>query len=345
MKSILKGPSRAIVSRAPARIDLAGGTVDIWPLYLFHSRAVTLNAAVGLSVRVRLVLAPGAGIRLEDGSTRAGRSWKSVGEMSRQRGLELYCRALEHFGIEDGLRIETTSDIPRGAGLAGSSALLVALCGALCKLTGLRLARESLVPLLRDIETRLIRVPAGLQDYYPALYGGVQALWWEAGRTRRERMLCSTKRLEERLLLVYTGVSRYSGANNWEVFKRHLDGSRPVRGSMQQIVEAARELHAALSQGDFCGAGAAMAREARARRRLFPGISTPLVQRLERELMRLGAGAVKVCGAGGGGCVLVYAEPEVKSSLMAVIRKRGLEVLPLRIANRGWVLHTEMALP
>ncbi|MGW8320079.1 MAG: GHMP kinase, partial [Thermodesulfobacteriota bacterium] len=144
-----------------------------------------------------------------------------------------------------------------------------------------------------------IRVPAGMQDYYPALWGGVQALWWRPGEVLRESLPVLPGELEERLLLVYTGTSRHSGTNNWEVFKRHLDGDRRVHRLFGKIVEAGREMVAAIRRGDSHGVGEAMAAEAAARKRLFPGIMTRQILSLERAVRRLGVIGTKVCGAGG----------------------------------------------
>jgi D-glycero-alpha-D-manno-heptose-7-phosphate kinase len=189
--------------------------------------------------------------------------------------------------------------------------------------------------LVRDIETCLIKVPAGMQDYYPALWGGVQALWWRPGEVLREALPVPPGELEERLLLVYTGTSRHSGTNNWEVFKRHLDGDRRVHRLFEKIVEAGQEMVAALRRGDSHGVGRAMAAEAEARKRLFPGIMTPEIRSLERAMRRLGAMGTKVCGAGGGGCVVVYVDPEDKARSRAKIREMGFQDLPFKIVKKG----------
>lgn len=323
---------QVLEARAPTRIDLAGGTVDLWPLYLFHPGAVTVNAAIDLYVRVRVLPAKGSGIRLTD--RRAGRTveWKTSGLGPH---YELFTKVLRHFRVNRGLHIEFQSEAPRGAGLAGSSALIVALCGALMRRARQKIRSDPFLALVRDIETCLIRVPAGMQDYYPAFWGGVQALWWRPGEVCREVLQVPARELERRLLLVYTGTSRHSGANNWEVFKRHLDGDRSVRRLFSGIVEAGQAMAAALKEADYRSAGREMAAEAAARRRLFPGIGTPEIDSLERRLRPLGAIGTKVCGAGGGGCVVVYLEPEEKSRVTEKVREMGFQDLPFKIVRKG----------
>jgi D-glycero-alpha-D-manno-heptose-7-phosphate kinase len=326
---------QAVEASAPTRIDLAGGTVDLWPLYLFHPEAVTVNAAIDLRVRVRVVPIRKPVIRLTDQSAGRTVEWKTRERNSAHPRYELFSQALRHFSVKQGLHIEFASDVPRGAGLAGSSALLVAFCGALMRSGKQGIRRDRFLALVRDIETCLIKVPAGMQDYYPALWGGVQALWWRPGEVSRESLPVLTGELEKRLLLVYTGTSRNSGTNNWEVFKRHLDGDRRVHRLFDKIVEAGQEMVAALRRGDSRGVGRAMAAEAEARKRLFPGIMTREIRSLERAVRRLGAIGTKVCGAGGGGCVVVYVDPEDKVRSTEKIREMGFQDLPFKIAKNG----------
>ncbi len=326
---------RAVEATAPTRIDLAGGTVDLWPLYLFHSDAVTVNAAIDLCQRVRVAPAKARTVRIIDRNADRTLEWKVRETPPGHPGYELFGQVLRHFSGHQGLHIEFQSDAPRGAGLAGSSALLVALCGALIRSARKGIRRDRFLELVRDIETRLIRVPAGTQDYYPALWGGVQALWWRPGEVVREPLPALPHELEKRLLLVYTGTSRHSGTNNWEVFKTHLDGDRRVHRLFEKIAGAGREMAQSLKRGDFVAAGSAMEVEAEARKRLFPGIVTPGIRSLERAVRRTGAIATKVCGAGGGGCVVIYVYPEDMDRCRAKVRALGFRDLPFKIQRKG----------
>ena len=325
----------AVEAKAPTRIDLAGGTVDIWPLYLFHPGSMTLNAAIDLWVRVRVEKTGGSGLCVKDLKENRMFRLGSLAGRSPAPSCKLFVEALRTFAPIEGLDVEFHSEAPSGAGLAGSSSLLVAFCGALMKSAKKRISRERFLGLVRDVESRLIRVPAGMQDYYPALWGGVQALRWEAGGVKREPLAIPPAELEKRLLLVYTGVSRHSGTNNWEIFKRHLDGDRDVQRLLQRIVEATQNMYKALKASDFSSAGQAMGEEYKARKKLFPGIATQEIDVLERLVKRSGTGVLKVCGAGGGGCVVVYTEPEKRRLLARRIEDRGFALIPFNIAHKG----------
>jgi len=82
-------------------------------------------------------------------------------------------------------RSRTNTGAPRGSGLGGSSALAVAIVRALSEFAGAPVEGEELIALVRDLETRLLGIPAGIQDYYPPVYGGLGALHLEPGRAAR----------------------------------------------------------------------------------------------------------------------------------------------------------------
>ena len=164
-----------IESSAPTRIDLAGGTLDIWPLYLFHDGAQTLNAA--LSLRAHCSIAPRSDRRILIASDDTNRRvevdhWS---ELKGHHDLKLLGLLLHYFQV-DGLEVRTRSESPVGAGIAGSSALNIAVCGALAAWTEQRVSDEQLLQIAMNVEAQAIDVPTGVQDYRPAMYGGVSAV-------------------------------------------------------------------------------------------------------------------------------------------------------------------------
>src|SRR5271157_5145912 len=169
------GPT--ITAQAPCRADLAGGTVDLWPLYLFHPGALTLNVAVEILTTCRITPLAGTRIELRSLDTDRQETFADLADLvgnQKPQNLLAAC-ALRFFAPEKGLRLETNSQSPAGAGISGSSALMIATCAALARFTGRDIDLEKLRVLAQNIEAQIIGVPTGCQDYYPALYGGVSA--------------------------------------------------------------------------------------------------------------------------------------------------------------------------
>ncbi|HEV8146560.1 MAG TPA: hypothetical protein VGP79_09275 [Bryobacteraceae bacterium] len=325
------------LSKAPCRVDLAGGTLDIWPLYLFHEGAVTVNFAVDRYTSARIE--PRAGRQVTFRSTDLNRdaSYASLNELlsAKKHALPLAAGIVRFFRPRDGFHLETGSEAPSGAGISGSSALIIATVSAFNRWLGLKHSIEKLREIAQNIEARLIRVPTGCQDYYPAMYGGVSAIEMDCAGIRRVAIPVDPAELESRIVLAYTGEPRNSGINNWEVTKAHIDGDQKVHRNFETISTIARAMRTALERADWDGVGRLLAEEWSQRRKNAPGISTPLIDRLIKSTRRNGARSAKVCGAGGGGCVLFFVEPDAKQRVAAIIEREGATVLPVSVARTG----------
>jgi D-glycero-alpha-D-manno-heptose-7-phosphate kinase len=239
----------------------------------------------------------------------------------------------------------TDSEAPAGAGIGGSSALAVAICAALDRLTGAGLQREDWIHISRDIEAIVIQVPTGTQDHYPPAFGGASAIVLAPGGERREALGCDVNELERRLVLCYTGKPRQHGINNWEVFKRHIDGDRRIWQSLEKISAIARGVRAALERSEWNEVGRLIRDEWDFRRRNLRTISTPQIDKVISSSRRQGALAGKVCGAGGGGCVTLVIDPDARARVEAAVVASGAKLLPLRIDREGVQRHSGAADP
>lgn len=323
-----------IATSAPTRIDLAGGTIDIWPLYLFHPGAQTVNAAITLRATARIEGRDDdrVVIRSEDtGRTVEANDWRSLRERQELRLLSL----LAHHFEARALTLTTSSESPAGAGLAGSSALSVAVCAALAEWSRQHYEPETLLQIAMNVEAQAIRVPTGLQDYRPALYGGLAALELHVDGIRRVPIDVDLQELERRIVLCYTGEPRDSGANNWEIMKRHLDGDADVFEAFERIRDTAAAMRDALERADWTGVGQALAAEWENRKRLAPGVTTPAIDDLMAGAAEAGAVAAKVCGAGGGGCLFCYGPPDRRDAIRDALAARGARLLDYRFERHG----------
>ena len=333
--SATSGPT--ITAQAPCRADLAGGTIDLWPLYLFHPGALTLNFALQILTTCRIT--PLSGTRIELRSLDTGREeffadLSDLIKASKPRH-PLAAYSIRFFAPEQGLRLETNSESPAGAGISGSSALMIATCAALARFTGRDLDLEKLRVIAQNIEAQIIRVPTGCQDYYPALYGGVSAIQLDAEGVNRAAVPVAPEEIETRFLLAYTGAPRQSGINNWEVFKAHINGDKKVFRNFEKIVAIARDMHQALLRHDWEHIARLLREEWKLRRTNAPGITTPRIDKLIAAARRNGGRAAKVCGAGGGGCVLLMVEEGAKDAVSRAVSQAGGHMLPLRVARLG----------
>jgi D-glycero-alpha-D-manno-heptose-7-phosphate kinase len=316
------------------RIDLAGGTIDIWPLYLFHHGAATLNAAISLRASAHIEPRSDGQVELRSIDTNRHLRAPHWSALPTDRDLSLLALLARHYQLENAT-LTTRSESPKGAGIAGSSALTIAVCAALARRRGEPCEAEHLLRVARNVECQDIKVPTGVQDYRPALYGGVAAIELRPDGIQRVALDVDPVELEHRIVLAYTGAPRNSGTNNWEITKRHLDGDRHIFDCFERIRDTAATMRDAVQGSDWDEVGRQIAIEWENRKRLAPGVTTPAIDALIGRAMAAGATAAKVCGAGGGGCLFCYGPPHKRPSIAEALAAGGAQVLDYRIEMEG----------
>lgn len=327
-----------IESSAPTRVDLAGGTIDIPPLYLFHEGALTVNFAVSLKARCRIETRTDDRIIVEsvDRGVKFETSLDKIHELKDETRLELLSKLIYFFKPETGFRMTTESEAPAGAGLAGSSTLNIACIGALNVLVGNRYPIEKFIPIAAAIECQVIKVPTGFQDYYSAQYGGVSCIHFRPDGIEREELKIDSETLQKRIVVIYTGEPRNSGTNNWEITKRHIDGDRELFRIFDGIRDTSVNLRQALIKNDWTEVGEILRRAFPEQKRLSPNITTPHMDLLIEKAYANGAIAAKVCGAGGGGCIAFFCEEGKREDVVnALAAEEGAEILDWKLSEEG----------
>ena len=326
-----------IAAKSPCRVDLAGGTLDIWPLYLNHDNAVTVNFAVNLYTHARIETRTDQKIVLETLDLGGREEFDNIAALiaTKKFKLPLLAHALRWFRPETGLNLVTNSEAPAGAGISGSSSLLITIGAALNKLTKRGYSLEKLREVAQNVEAQIIQVPTGCQDYYPAMYGRVSAIELGCAGIVRKEILVDHTDLVDRGVLVYTGKPRNSGINNWEVTKAYIDGDKQVRRNLDKISSIANGMRCALETADWNEAARLLREEWSFRRKNAPTISTDLIDALAEKTRKAGAKGFKVCGAGGGGCCFLLVEKGAKARVSDVVRELGATVLDFAVAPSG----------
>lgn len=326
-----------IDSSAPTRVDLAGGTIDIWPLYLFHPGASTVNFAISLRASCRIETRDDGRIVLEsrDRKVRFETELEAIEDLIREERLELISKLVHFFKPTTGFHLTAFSEAPAGAGLAGSSALNIACIGALNRLVGNRYDERKFVTIAANIETTVIRVPAGFQDYYSALHGGTSCIHFRPDGIEREALEVDVETLERRIAICYTGEPRLSGTNNWEITKNHIDGDPELFKLFDGIRDSSARMREALVKNNWQEVSTIMREAYPGRKRLAPGVATPQMDRLVEKALANGAEAAKVCGAGGGGCIAFLCAEGRRRDVERALVEEGVEVLDWKLASEG----------
>ena len=341
---------RVISKSGSVRIDLLGGTLDIEPINLVLQDVVTLNVATSLKAQVDLKEIPEKAITIiskdydsSDTFDFALFTKENIFQKNLFGHLNLVIQILEFFGIpkklKTGLEITLSSGAPPGSGLGGSSAMAMTLYQVLHEyfFSGEMDETQKIQAIIemKGIEARILDSgPSGYQDYYPAIFGGVLALGPVPGRVNVsqyfDQNLCHV--LEKRLTLVFSGKSRHSGINNWEVFKAFFDKDTKVRRGLGEIAVLSARALEAIKNKKFNILIDLIAQEGALRKELFSDIVTPEIEKVSKDLAsQFSETGVKICGAGGGGCFLVTHREADGPGIKGVINKSGMQVLNLVI--------------
>jgi D-glycero-alpha-D-manno-heptose-7-phosphate kinase len=321
-----------ITATVPTRIDLAGGTLDVYPLYIFEGGGLTVNAAIDVRAGMRVTPRDDARLILRSRDLGAVEEIASLAEMTFGGPLDLIKRALHYYRPPTGLEIIIHSEAPAGSGLGASSALLMALSTVLNEISGRGLDRREIIDVGANIEAQVIGVPTGKQDYFPPLYGGIGAIWFEIDGWRHEALAAGVgdgqiAALNERLIVSFTGIPHYSAITNWAMLKRYIEKEGDAVARMSEIKAIATAMRGALAVGDMGELARLLDAEWQLRKGLAEGVTTPAIDAMVAAAAAAGALASKICGAGGGGCMITLAPPERREAVAEVLAGAGARVM------------------
>jgi D-glycero-alpha-D-manno-heptose-7-phosphate kinase len=285
---------------------------------MLYSGALTVNAAIPVMVRLEVDLGAESGRVLH---SMDGLEWKEFNAADAVNDLS----AAVVFALcpDGGVRIRVLSQASVGSGLGGSSAYGVALARAVMNLVGREMTDTNLVALVRDLEARVLKVPTGIQDHWPGITGGVLAIHHEPGGERVEELDLDPEWIGDRITIFDTGISHHSGMVNWQVIRRLFEQDPVTTQAFAAIAEAAAECRKALVESDEADVGRSISEEWGQRKRLAPEVCPSEVELIERAALRSGALAVKACGAGGGGSLLLWHPPELRHEVCAAMEAQA----------------------
>lgn len=315
-----------IVVQAPLRISFLGGGTDFPGFYASdtgHVLSCTIDKSIFAILKSRF-----------DDKIRVGYTRTELVEDASAVEHDLVREALCLTGVTKGVEIATMADIPsRGSGLGSSAAVTVALLHALWQFRGELPSREQLAVGATEIEMTRLGRPIGVQDQYATAYGGLRFMTFDASGVRVEHAVpeCATiaRRLGERLMLFYTGVTRPSATVLTEQQAR-IDDQRPL---LRQLAALAVEGRRALQAGDHDALGDLLHEGWEHKRRLASGVTNDAIDALYATARRAGAVGGKIAGAGGGGFLMLYCQPERQAAVRAALH--GLAELEFHLEDEG----------
>lgn len=326
----MKRPTRVVAS-APGRCGIVGNPTDMYGGTVV-SCTVPMRAFVSIEPASELILeADDGAVVIRDAADLAPASTHT----------DIFRAAIRHLGIWPlDVHMKCWSELPFGAGMSGSTAMVVATVKAITTYLGQALGVYETAELAREVELRSLGVTCGFQDHYMATFGGLNSMDFrdKAFDRSTEAMVFATveplatwmghlPRLP--LVLANTGVVHHSGAVHRPIRERWLEGDPEVRQAYLRIGEIAREGKRALIEESWVRLGALMNENHAIQRAL--GGSGPSNEHLIGAALDAGAYGAKLAGAGHGGTIIaLHPDPErLGEALLAAGAKRLFTPTPV----------------
>jgi D-glycero-alpha-D-manno-heptose-7-phosphate kinase len=337
---------KTVKARSPVRVDLAGGTLDFWPLYSFLGTCTTVNVAVHILTSAKIVERSDRKLVVKIKDLQYEGEFASLADFMKCEDpeLKLVQAHVQFWNPGRGFELTTESESPVGGGLGGSSSLSISLIKAFSAWLNRPVNDEDTVRLASNLEAKVLHVPTGTQDYYPAIYGGLNIIDFTPMRPQWQALSTQASGFADlwnkRALLVYTGQPHQSGINNWEVFKATVQKDAKTLKQMKRLQEISSRMRDCVMQANWMALPTLFNEEYEARVSLSEFFAAPTIHRLQEVAIGAGAESVKICGAGGGGCVLVWTTPTTRDTVKEACQKSGFKVLQEATpvdARKSWV--------
>ena len=319
--------------QSSTRIDFAGGTLDCWPINVLLSPVVTINGAIDLYTSCRLKQREDKKIMIQSLDTNIDYEFKNLEELlnCHREDFAFFREMIAYWKPEYGFCLSTKSESPVGGGLGASSSLCVSIFRAFCKLNSLCYEDNDVVQICSGVEAKILNKPTGTQDYFPPLKGGLNIIEYQWGRPRAKHWPVEKFDINGNISLFFTGRAHHSGINNWQVIKKFVEGDKATRkalGRIKEISERAREVflgHQWESLSEL------FTEEFQARMELSESFLSPEIETLSQVALKNGGEAVKICGAGGGGCVFVWSQPKNRDRVIQACVQAGFRHLDVKL--------------
>lgn len=319
-----------IISRTPFRISLAGGGSDFGEYYRVTPGAV-LTLAIDRYMYVTIN-------KRFDRAIRVSYTQTEIVSHFHELHHEIIREAMQATGVTSGVEITTIADLPAGIGLGSSSTLTVGVLNALYAYRGKYVSSGELAAEACRIEIDVLGKPIGKQDQYIAAHGGFQFVSFHPDeRVTVTPMSClpsTSASLVKRLLLFYTGVQRAS-SSVLEEAKERIVGRPATREALDAMVGLANDMRAHVAANSIRDVGTGLHRGWMLKKEMASNVSNPAIDSLYAAAQRAGATGGKIAGAGGGGCLLLYAPLKSHAAVRRAMQRRGLAEIPFALEPSG----------
>ncbi len=339
-------------AKAPLRVSLAGGGTDVSP-YPEERGGAVLNCTIDKFAYATLSARPGKGrIRVHSLDFDVHAEYRTPQDFVYNGELDLVKATLKRFHrTNTDTEIFLHSDAPPRTGLGSSSTMVVALTGLYARYLKIPLTTYELAELAYRIERVDLGDPGGRQDQYAAAFGGFNFIEFLGQATVVNALRIDPEILNElayRLMLCYTGVTRFSGDIIERQTRSYTERRRDTVEALDETKRLALSMKKELLTGNLDELGHLLHEGWEAKKRFTSGVSNPKVDRLYAKARTAGALGGKLTGAGGGGYLLLFCDFRRRQEVARTVVASGGRIMDFAFSHEGvqsWAVRSNSALP
>lgn len=331
---------KTLHARTPGRIDFGGGGTDVAP-YCVEHHGVVVNAAINYYAYATLVPREDRQIHLFAQDLGKREVIPSLQAMKLEGELDLIKACIRRAAPSRGFELTTYTEIPMGSGLSSSAAIAVAVCAICTQYEHGRFDQAAMAHMASAAERDDLNHWTGKQDQFAAAVGGWNFLQFVGDDVPREPARLSEhtlRQLEKNLLLVFTGKAHLAGNIHLDILADYQNKTGTVLPGMHGLKAVGRQMQTALREGDLEEFAALLDENWKYHQMLHPSCWTPELDKFMQTGLENGALGGKVCGAGGGGCIVFYARDNTKPQLARALQGIGGQILPFSFDTAGTIV-------
>lgn len=315
-----------LITKTPFRISFCGGGSDLAAFYEQYGGCVlstSINKYMYISIHPYF----------NENQTMLKYSENELVDDIKDIKHKIFNEVLNDMNIS-GVEISSTADVPGGTGLGSSSTFTVGLLHTLYCYKGKFASKSRLAREACEVEIEKLGAPIGKQDQYAAAFGGLNFIRFNKdGSVSVEPVMMKAdtyKRLQNNLLMFYTGTTRSANTILSEQKKNITQDDK--NENLRKMCALAEEMKRSLERNDLSTFGSILHQSWELKRTLASGITNPEIDAAYERAMKSGALGGKLLGAGGGGFLLFYCEPEKQDELRKNI---GLKEFDFKFEQDG----------
>lgn len=328
-----------LIVRSPVRISFGGGGTDL-PSYYEQFGGAVLSTAINKYFYTILGKRVDGRVQIISSDLRVFETWRNIAAMDvRGSGLEIPVAILKNLGCDLSVDLFLASEIPPGTGLGSSASVCVNILKTLTTYLNRPLSKYDLAEHAFRIARDVLGHHVGRQDEFAAAFGGLNFInFHRDGRTEVVPVDLDSEVLREfqaSLMLFFTGSAHHS----WTILQEQENSTRghtgPAVEALHQVRALADRMLDALQAGHLDHFGTLLDEGWQAKKRISRKISSARIDHLY-ELAR-GSGALggKITGAGGGGFLLLFCQPNRQEAVRAALSVEGVKEMAFGFDNTG----------